>query len=186
MNLGLGLIESVIFSAKTLSFINTVGIDVIGKTISATTTSIASIITHFASVDQAGINEFKKVLEEIDLEFKIGVLEELVKEQKGDAPISVKKALMGVNDILVKIEVELKTIKKAFEGHQQKYFRGWRTFDCSCNIDTIKRHSELLESRSDELKDLLKIYGNKVENQKETNNNDKNVKTTKLVIEDLS
>ena len=186
MNLGLGLIESVIFSAKTLSFINTVGIDVIGKTISTTTSSIASIITHLGSVDQAGIIEFRKVLEDIDLEFRIGVLEELVKEQKGDAPVSVKKALMGVNDILVKIEVELKTIKKSFDEHQQKYFNGWRSFDCSCNIETIKKHSQLLRARSTELKDLLKIYSNRIELEDYNKNEDKDVKTTKLIIEDLS
>ena len=181
MNLGLGLLESVIFGAKTLSFINTVGVEVIGKTISVTTNSIGGLVTHFMKMDQPGIMEFKKTLENVDMEFKIGVLEELVKEQKGTTPVSVKKALMGVNDVLVRIDAELKTIKQAFEYHQTKYFKGWRKFDCSCNIETIKRHSQLLDNRSRVLTDLLKIYNESINQNVNTTIEDKEIS-----IEDLS
>jgi len=184
MNLGLGLIESVIFGAKTLSFINTVGVEVIGRTINVTTSSIGGLVTHFMKMDQPGIVEFKKTLEDIDMEFKIGVLEELVKEQKGTAPVSVKKALMGVNDALVKIDAELKTIKEAFEYHQTKYFKGWRKFNCSCNIETIRIHSKLLDDRSKVLTDLLKIYSETI--NQNANLNDKKNKDKVALLEDLS
>jgi hypothetical protein len=197
MNLGVGLIESVIFGAKTLSFINSISMDVIGKTISVTTSSIGSMISHFASMDQPGIVEFQKALEDVDLDFKVGVLEELVKEQKGSAPVSVKKALMGVNDVLIKIDVELKTIKEAFEYHQTKYFNSWRTFDCSCNVETIKRHSKLLDKRTQILTELLKIYNvhinqnlvvveNEVDNCMENEKENLEKKSNSILIEDLS
>lgn len=159
MSLAPGLITSVILGARTLSFMNSLGMEVIGKTINVTTSSIGGLVSHFMKMDQPDIMDFKKTLEEIDLDFKISVLEELVKEQTGQAPISVKKALFGVNDVLVKIDAELKTIKDAFEYHQTKYLNGWRRFDCSCNVETIKKHSRLLDDRSRVFTDLLKIYG---------------------------
>ena len=166
MNLAPGLITSVILGARTLSFMNTLGIEVIGKTMSVTTSSIGSLVSHFMKINQPDITDFKRTLEEIDLEFKISVLEELVKEQNGTTPVSVKKALFGVNDVLVKIDAELKTIKEAFEYHQTKYFNSWRRFDCSCNTDTIRKHGRLLDDRSKVFTDLLKIYGGSInENQ---------------------
>jgi hypothetical protein len=110
-------------------------------------------------MDQPCMKDFKNMLEEIDLEFRIEVLDKLVKEQTENVPISVKRALLGVNDILVKIEMELKTVKKSIENHNKKWFKSWRRFNCSCNANTLKKHNKLLMKRSQILTDLLIIYG---------------------------
>jgi hypothetical protein len=157
MNLGIELIKTVTVG-PTLSFLNLLSVDVIGQTVRTTTTSIGLLISYFASIDQPNMLKFKKVLYDTNLDFKIDVLEELVKEQSDTNQRSVKKALMGVNDILIKIDTELKLIRKSFKNHQSKYLNYWRTFDCSCNIETILNHTEQLDDRSRILMKLLQIY----------------------------
>jgi len=162
MNLAPALVSSVIFGARTLNFMNSVGVEVIGKAVNVTTGSIGSLVSQLMHSKEPDVVHIQKTLEEIDMEFKISVLEELIKEQHGVAPISLKKALLGVSDVLVKIDAELKTIKQALDYHQTKYFKNWRSFDCSCNIQTIKHHSRILDERSKVFTDLLKIYGRSV------------------------
>lgn len=162
MNLAPALVSSVIFGARTLNFMNSVGVEVIGKAVNVTTGSIGSLVSQLMHSKEPDVVHIQKTLEEIDMEFKISVLEELIKEQHGVAPISLKKALLGVSDVLVKIDAELKTIKQALDYHQTKYFKNWRSFDCSCNIQTIKHHSRILDERLKVFTDLLKIYGRSV------------------------
>ncbi len=178
MSLGFGLIETVIFGAKTMSVLNKLGMDVIVGAITKTTTSIGFMIGHIMAIDQPGVIEIQKTLKEIDLEFSIEVLEELVNEHKDSyAPNSVKKSLDGVNQILINIENELKTIKEAIEYHEQKYFSSWRTFDCSCNVSTIRKNKELLDKRYKVLTDLLKIYSYQMNANKNMIKQDNDIKS---------
>ena len=167
MNIAPSLISSLIFGARTVNFVNSVGIDVIGKAVNVTTGSIGNLVSQFMHSKEEDAIDIQSTLESIDIEFKVSVLEELIKEQRGNAPVSVKKALLGVNDILVKIDGELKTIKEALDYHQTKYFKNWRTFDCSCNIKTIKNHCKILDERSKVFTDLLKIYNKSINSIKD-------------------
>jgi hypothetical protein len=162
MNLGLGLLQTVLLGSGPVNLISRLGTDVIGSAIGVTTTSIVGVLGSLTALDNPKMQDFQKVIEDIDLEFVIQNLDKLIKEQPDDCPESVKHALMGVNDVLVNIDGELKIVKDAFEFHQSKYWNSWRAFDCKCNIETIKKHSELLHKRSVVLKDLLKIYNNRL------------------------
>ncbi len=167
--------EALLLGAKGISVINQIGFDIVVGTLTTTTTSVVNGVKYLASYDQPGAKDVANTLAEIDLEFIVSVIDELVKEQSdsivnGSHVGSVTKALEGVNGILQSIDKELIVIKKALENHKTKYFNSWRTFDCSCNIETIKKHKVILDNRYKILTDLLKIYN-------------KNVRTNKAEIE---
>jgi len=54
--------------------------------------------------------------------------------------------------------------------HEKKYFNKWRQFDCSINIETIKKHEIVLIKRYKLLRDIIMVnISNKVEiNGKDT------------------
>jgi len=150
--------ETLILSTKTISIISAIGMNVIIKTLTSTTNSICTLITHLTSYDQPGIEKIIKCLKDIDLEFYITVISQLVNEYKDiQVNSTIKKALLGVNDILEEINLELTIIKEAIEYHKTKYFSSWRKINCKCNINTIKKHKIILENRYKILVDLLKI-----------------------------
>ena len=151
--------ETLIFSGRALSIVSTVGTDFIIKTLTSTTASIASILTHLTYYDQPGVQGIIDELNKIDLEHMVSVIEELVKENNIEGiKESVKKALLGVNKILENIHNELNSIKEAIDYHQTKYFANYRSFDCKTSINKIKKHKEILDQRYNILIDLLKIY----------------------------
>lgn len=157
--LGSGLLQTVIFGANTMSVVNKIGVDVLISTATATTASIGKLTTYILTTDQQGVDNIKKGLEDIDLEFLIEVLDQLIKEQEGTyATESVKKAMVGVHKSMEEINKELKVIKESMEYHQSKYFASWRGFDCSYSIETIKKHKNVLYKRYKILTNLLKIY----------------------------
>ena len=103
--------------------------------------------------------EYKAFCKNIDLEFTITILDQLVKEQEGKIlQESVKKALFGVSDILTNIHDELKVFHDSIGYHNTKYFSGWRSFSCMSSIDVIKQYNEILRNRYNMLFELLKIY----------------------------
>lgn len=156
--------NTIISGIQTISIINRVGINVIVMTITATTSSIGSLLSHINVISNSGrgpnIELVKNAVNSIDLEFTIEILEELVKEQnyRDDVQVSIKKALDGVNDILVEIDTELKVVKEAIEYHNTKYFNSWRSFDSKYSIETIKKNNNILLKRYEILINLLKIY----------------------------
>jgi len=163
--------EALILGAKGIAVINQLGYDLVIGTLTTTTSSVVSGIKWLSSYDQPGAKDVANTLVEIDLEFMVSVIDELVKEQQDNINAShvgsVTKALEGVTGILQSIDQELGTIKKALEHHQTKYFNSWRTFDCSCNIEVIKKHKAILDNRYKILTDLLKIYNKNVRTNKE-------------------
>ena len=150
---------TVLTGGRTFSIVSTIGTDLIIKTLTTTTSSICTVLTHLTYNDQPSVQDMIDQLKQIDLEHTITVIEELVREQEGkETHTSVKKALLGVHEILEKIHDELKSVQKAVEYHDSKYFRNWRSFNCSYSIETIKKHKLLLDNRYKILIDLLKIY----------------------------
>jgi len=157
--LAVGLIETVVLSAKASSVVSHVGTDLIIGTITSTTSSIGSMIKYLTSSSQAGISDIITVITASDLEFTINIIEQLVKEQDAkQINESVRKALVGVSEILELINQELSSVKKATEAHKTKYFKGWRSFCWDGNIENIKKHNMILRHRYGILFELLKIY----------------------------
>jgi hypothetical protein len=157
--LALGLLETIVVSSKATSVVSSIGTNLIITTITNTTSSITNMISYLTTSSQPGLKEILNVITDCDLEFTINIIRQLVEEQK-DTRLneSIKKALIGVSNILDSIYEELNSVKKAIELHNSKYFNNWRSFEWSGNIENIKRHNIILTHRYTLLFELLKIY----------------------------
>lgn len=157
--LGTGLISAVVLGSSATSVVSGVGTSLIINTITTTTSSIGSVIKYLVTSGQPGIGDLTNILIGIDLEFTISIIHQLVKEQENkQLNESVKHALVGVSEILEKINKELDSIKKAVEYHNSKYMSIWRSFSWDGNIIILKSHNEILKHRYNLLFELLKIY----------------------------
>ncbi len=173
------LVGTVMIGNKYLPIINTVGLNLIIKTITTTTSSICSILSHISKQEAHSIQSYFKELKDLQLEYTINVIEQLVREQErkqldteldqthNEMYTSIKVALIGVHEILDTIHSELKPIKEAVDYHKTKYFYTHRSFECTCRITTLKKQREDLLYRYRFLIDLLQLYNN--------NNNNKSV-----------
>ncbi len=137
-----------------------IGSGVLVTTISKTASSLYNLIKFIANTDHPGLKNIQDTLELLDLEYYIKVINKLLNEygSASDLMGSVKESLFGVEKILQKIHDELIIIKEAYDKHKNKYFYKWRTFQCKYNIETIKKHKLVLNSRFDMLVKLLIIY----------------------------
>lgn len=157
--LATGLMQTVVLSSKATSIISSIGTDLIIGTITSTTSSIVGVIRYLTVSTQPGVSDIMDIISSTDLEFTLSVLEQLVKEQEGKKiNESVKKALLGVNEILDSINNELSSVKKAIQYHNSKYLSGWRSVSWEGNVNTLRRHNIILTHRYKILFDLLKIY----------------------------
>ena len=158
--LATGLLEIVIGNSRASSVVTTVGTNLIIGTMATTTTSIGSVIKYLVTSNQPGMNEIINVLTMTDLEYTVNVIQQVIREQEcKQLHESIIKALMGVGEILNKINGELESIKYAMDYHQTKYFSSWRSFTWNGNLETIKQHNNILKHRYTILFELLKIYG---------------------------
>ncbi len=157
--LATGLITTIVLSSRASSIVNAVGTNLIIGTITSTTSSIGSVIKYMTHSTNTCISDIMNVLTSIDLEFTVNIIEELVKEQE-DRQLheSIRKALVGLSEILELIHQELYSIKKSIDLHNIKYLNGWRSFCWDGNIDTIIKHNLILKHRYSILFELLKIY----------------------------
>jgi hypothetical protein len=174
--LALGVIETIFVGAKSVSFLSHLGKDLVIKTLTTTTGSIISIIGYVTSTDKPYFNDIKYEFQKLDLQNTLSVVEKIIDEQNSSSDMkdSVKAAILGVNDILQDIHNELIVIKDAMDNHEKKYLQYWRSFNCSCNIDTIKEHDNILYKRYELLKDTLIIDMNTRENNNKKINKNNN------------
>ena len=140
--------------------VTTVGTNLIIGTITTTTTSIGSVIKYLVTNNHPGMDEIINVLTTTDLEYTVTVIQQVIREQEcKKIHESIIKALIGVGEILNKIDDELESIKIAMEYHKTKYFAAWRSFSWNGNLETLKQHNNILKHRYTILFELLKIYG---------------------------
>lgn len=157
--LAIGLLETVVLSSKATSVVSSVGTNLIIGTITTTTSSIGNTIRYLTTSSQPGINEILDSLKSSDLEFTVNIIEQLVKELNDiHFSESIKKALIGVNQILDLIHMELDSVKKAIELHNNKYFNTLRSFYWNGSIENIRKHNIILKHRYTILFELLKIH----------------------------
>ena len=151
---------SLVTAAMMMGPVRTLGQDLAIKTLTTTTSSIGSIISYLATNTKPGASDIMNTLTSLDLEFTIGIIEDVVKDYdaKDLNNVAINKALSGVHEILELIHKELNIIKGAIEYHNSKYFSGWRSFTWSGNLEAIKQYSVTLKNRYSMLFELLKIY----------------------------
>ena len=139
-----------------------IGSEILVATISSTASSLYNLIKFISNTNHPSLKNIQETLELLDLEYYINVINKLVNEYDhlSNQIGSIKESLFGVTKILQKIHSELNIVKEAYDKHKNKYFYKWRTFQCKYNIETIKKHKLVLDSRFDMLVKLLIIYKN--------------------------
>ena len=153
------VLTGVILGSRAQTFVATVGTDIVIKTLTTTTSSIGSAISYLTTNTKPGANDITNTLTELDLEFTVNIIGSVIKEyEEKELSTSIKKVILGVNEVLESIHKELNVIKDAIEYHNSKYLKSWRSFSWNGNMDNIKKHNEVLKSRYQMLLDLLKIY----------------------------
>ena len=150
---------------KVIPFLATISTNFAIDSVKNSTKSILNLSHYIISSDKPQYTQVKSELESLDIYNSVCIIYELVAEQKINDKLqnSTKRAIISVNDILSKIEDELNTIKNAMVKHEKKYFNKWRQFDCSINIETIKKHEKVLFKRYKLLRDIIMVnISNKV------------------------
>ena len=159
------LITGLVLGTKASSFVGTLGTDIVIRTLTTTTSSIGSVISYLSTNTKPGASDITDTLTSLDLEFTVNIIESVVKEYEDkELSSAIKKIILGVNEVLESIHMELNAIKEAIEYHNSKYFKGWRSFSWnsnSGNMDNIKKHNDVLRNRYKMLLGLLKIYNQK-------------------------
>lgn len=169
----IGAAGAILVGMQSVSLLGAIGKDLICKTVSVTTSTTISTLKYITNTDQPKFEETRVKFEKLDLQHTISVIQELIKEQNSrkDMKKSVKFSILGVDDIIQDINIELAVVKKAMDDHKNKYFSKWRAFDCNKNIDKITNLKRLLDNRYKILTGLLKIY-----NSQYMNTNNKKIK----------
>jgi transposase len=144
---------------KVIPFLATISTNFAIDSVKKSTSSILNLSNYIISSDKPQYSQVKSELESLDIYNSVYIIFELVLEQQkyDNLPNSTKRSIISVNDILSKIEDELNTIKNAMIIHEKKYFNKWRQFDCSINIDIIKKHEKILFKRYKLLRDLIMV-----------------------------
>lgn len=149
------LLKTLILSGKITNVVTVVGVDIVMTTFSKTISSIKYAIAYIKSTD----NDVNDLLIQTDLCFTVSIIEDLVKEQKtGALHMSVKEALIGVNEILERIRECLDSVKSELNNYERGYFRSWSKFKWSGDINRLELYDKLLKHRYGILFELLKIY----------------------------
>lgn len=161
------ILGTAIIGGKAFSIMSTISTELIIRTITKSTVAIGNLLNYITinnqenqtnQTNQNYITKISNAIQNMDMVFTINIIEQVVKEQENKTlPESIKKALIGVNDILETINKNLNCIKKSIEHHNTKYFSSWRSFECECDIDTIKNNNEILKQRYFILMELIKI-----------------------------
>jgi hypothetical protein len=147
-----GLSAASIITGATTSFL--VGC------LTSTTYSVYNYINRIRSYNHPYTVEIQKELDKIDLQFSIDIINEIFKQytnMSDEAGPALKHAIYGVTEIMEIIETELQTVDESIKLHNNKYFSRWRTFNCTCNLDVIKRNKQILDSRYKTFISLLKL-----------------------------
>lgn len=155
------ILTSAIVLSSTLG---TIGTNVIVSTISTTITSIIISLKTIAGcyVNHPTITNVLDNLNNYDFEFKTSILRHIIEEHKHLNSIdSIKESLLGVNEVLSEIHIQVAELEKCILDHNKKYFTSWRTFEWNGNVKIFTNLNEKLDRRCNYLFDILKIYSNK-------------------------
>lgn len=154
-----GLVATLTLSPRATTIVNVLSTNLIVNTIATSVSSIYQIINYLVQTKSANTNDILNVITEIDLEFTINIIEELINEhQNEELHESIKKTLCAINEILEQIHEILNSVRHAIDVHNSKYLNGWRKFYWDGDIETIKKYNSILKHRYSILFELLKIY----------------------------
>ena len=154
--------QSLLLTGKTLNVIHSIGSDVVLQTVKTTSSIIIHTIKHITSIESDNILDIKYKLKNIDIEYKINVINSFIIELNTESvklsKESVKLSILSINNILLDIKNELHNLKGEIDYHLSKYFNSWRYINCDDKINIIIQHNNILDKRFDLLIKLLSVY----------------------------
>ncbi len=150
--------DTIILGGRVMNFVGAVGADLIFTAVRTTSDRIIASVRFINSSDKSGTCCLKVAIERLDIDSKVSIINSFTNELNGeDLSESLKLALVAVENILHKIENEIKTITNLIEEHNQLYFSYWRSLDYSGCLSNLKTHCETLDTRVDLLLKLLHV-----------------------------
>lgn len=134
--------------ALTSTFLGAmIGNEMLSKTVS---NSASSIYSGLSSLNENPKFDFKELLEELDIETKLTVIIKFLDDLKEThLTESNKLSLNSIYDIIHKIECEIKDINNEIDNHNKKWFHQIRYFNYHKQLDNLKKHVKILDSRFD-------------------------------------
>ena len=149
---------AIICSVNALSILSAASKSILVNMLTSTIKSIYGYTNFITTTDKSNCDKITSEIHKMDLTFTTNILEHVIKENTDDNMCeSLKYAIMGVNDILEIIELELYKIKVDINNHKCKYFNYWRSLDCDNSVKIIRRNKLLLDKRHDVLLNILKL-----------------------------
>ncbi len=139
----------------TVLTIGTIGTDVCLKTVSLTCSKAVDGVAYMMTNTYPGLEDVTSVLSEKDIGMKIKIIgtmiSELQKEEEKHKELkdSVKLSIGSVSEVIERINTTLEEVKQLRKDHEELYFAGWRSIDCTKQVAALKLDSGLLESRLD-------------------------------------
>lgn len=150
--------NALILGSHTISIASTLSKDLLFKAVYSTSIGIVNMCKYIVESDQPYMKDVLSVLKRLDIQAKIDVLHDFIKEQEDKhIPKSVHKSLINVGETLDNVHKELNFINNKIKNHKEKYFISWRTLDCNDHLVMLEYYNKILDSRVKLMFDLLKI-----------------------------
>jgi len=160
--------------------IGTIGVVTIGSIVSSITTvssNIYSLVLNIKVSKHIHNNDIVNILTKTDVVTTIKLLQAVMTEipEHNINCLSIVMSLKYVQDIIEKIDNELKDLHEKIEYNKNLYFMtNWRSHDLKDNLDSLEQLIVILDRRKDNLFKVLDTF--KHVEFKNTNENKQKVK----------
>lgn len=138
--------------------IGTLGTELCLKTMTASCGKLVTMITYMTTHTSPGLKDLDNLLNETDLGIKISTLEKMIQDLEKinvHQYNSVKVCLQALHEVIDKIHGNLETIQKLHTEHQQKWFKNWRSINCTNEMASVRQLSKLIDQRLDLLSKII-------------------------------
>lgn len=144
----------------SFNLVTNVGKDILFKATYSTASGILSLCRYMIDSDKPYMVDVNKKLKLLDIYASVDILQKFIQEKEKNSDAieeSVKTAIQYVHESLDNIRVELDSIDKKIKYHKTKWFKKYRTMDCSELLSNIELHNNILNKRLETLYNLLKV-----------------------------
>ena len=141
--------EPLLFTSTLL-----LGREMATQTVTNTTRSILGSITHILDNSDS---EFKTILNELDIYFKLEIINMYIIDLNKSDNLSetIKKCIDYISDVLKNIETEIKQIQEQLDSNKELWFSNWRCSEINNNVRKMRNHIVLLDRRFEYLTKLV-------------------------------
>ena len=128
---------------------------IIPTLVEVTTMAIANI-KYIMKESELHNNNICEIIISMDIVNKLEIINLFIKEFNDMTLLDFqKKIIISLHEIIKLIQIELELIKVKNDYHKTKYFYSWRTFECSTNINNLKKYNITFDKR---FEIMLKLF----------------------------